>query len=194
MTKLQQARAPTTAAFLAESGPQLADLCTACGACFQACPMAEHVGLRGADIHAVTQGLRDLARGQPGAAETVTWVGACAKSGLCVEACPEHAIQWDQRGALIITDACTGCGACVPACPYDAVELVPIGRQNGNLMWGLWDRLQKMRNPIIPLEAAKPTQRASKCDLCHGFDNLACVNACPTGALRLMSVEDVMAL
>ena len=89
MTKLQQARASTTADFLAESGRQLADLCTACGACFQACPMAEHVGLRGADVHAVTQGLRDLARGQPGPAETVTWVGACAKSGLCVDACPE---------------------------------------------------------------------------------------------------------
>ena len=89
MTKLQHARAPTTEAFLLEAGPQLADLCTACGACFTACPMAEHVGLATADAGAVTQGLRVLARGMAAPAETVKWVGACAKSGLCVDACPE---------------------------------------------------------------------------------------------------------
>ncbi len=89
MTKLQQDKAASSQAFLADAGPALADLCTACGACFRACPMADHVGLGGADSTAVTHGLRVLARGLAGPAETVTWVGACAKSGLCVEACPE---------------------------------------------------------------------------------------------------------
>ena len=51
--------------------------------------MAAHVGLSAADPVGVTQGLRELARGREGPAETVKWVGACAKSGLCVEACPE---------------------------------------------------------------------------------------------------------
>ncbi len=89
MTKLQQDKAASAEAFLADAGPYLADLCTACGACFRACPMAEHVGLGAADAKAVTQGLKELARGLAGSAETVAWVGACAKSGLCVEACPE---------------------------------------------------------------------------------------------------------
>ena len=89
MTKLQPARAETTEAFMAQAGPELAALCTACGACFEACPMADHVGLRGADGGAVTDGLRRLATGEAAPADTIAWVGACAKSGLCVAVCPQ---------------------------------------------------------------------------------------------------------
>jgi Fe-S oxidoreductase len=89
MTKLQAARAETTEAYLAKAGPELAALCTACGACFSACPMVDHIGLRGADGEAVTDGLRRLAKGDAAPAETISWVGACTKSGLCVAACPQ---------------------------------------------------------------------------------------------------------
>jgi Fe-S oxidoreductase len=90
MTRLQPARAETTEAYLAEAGPELAALCTACGACFDACPMVDHIGLRAADAASVTDGLRRLARGETAPRETVAWVGSCAKSGLCVAACPER--------------------------------------------------------------------------------------------------------
>lgn len=90
MTALPVARAETTAAFLAQAGPELASLCTACGACFRACPMVGHIGLGGFDAKAATDGLRKLARGEAGPAETIAWVGACTKSGLCVEACPKR--------------------------------------------------------------------------------------------------------
>ena len=95
MTKLPAARAESTEAFLAKAGPDLAALCTACGACFDACPMADHVGLRGADPKALTEGLRRLATGAPAGADTVAWVGACAKSGRCVTACPERSAGLD---------------------------------------------------------------------------------------------------
>jgi ferredoxin len=95
MTKLPPARADTTEAFLADAGPRLAELCTACGACFEACPMVDHLGLRGSDPQAVTTGLRLLATGEAGPSETVKWVAACAKSGRCVSACPERAAGLD---------------------------------------------------------------------------------------------------
>ncbi|MDX2157132.1 MAG: 4Fe-4S binding protein [Hyphomicrobiaceae bacterium] len=91
MTKLPQPLAATTKAFLADAGPRLADLCTGCGACFRACPMTAHVAtLAGAESAAVTLGLKALANGLTGPPETVAWVGVCAKSGLCVAACPER--------------------------------------------------------------------------------------------------------
>lgn len=89
-TKLPAPKGPTTEAFLAGAGPALADLCTACGACFEACPMADHIGLRETDPHSITDGLRRLARGEAAPAETISWVSACAKSGLCVAACPQQ--------------------------------------------------------------------------------------------------------
>ena len=95
MTKLQAARAETTEAFLAKAGPELAALCTACGACFNACPMVDHLGLRGSDPQAVTGGLRQLAMGEVAPADTIAWVGACTKSGLCVAACPEKSAGLD---------------------------------------------------------------------------------------------------
>ena len=91
MTVLPMPRAETTEAYLTRSGEELAAICTACGACFNACPMADHVGLRDADPHQVTDGLRNLAKGECADDATVAWVGACAKSGLCVSACPQQA-------------------------------------------------------------------------------------------------------
>jgi Fe-S oxidoreductase len=89
MTKLQPARAATTETFMTQAGPELAALCTACGACFEACPMVDHIGLRGADAKSATDGLRRLAMGETAPADTLAWVKSCSKSGLCVSACPE---------------------------------------------------------------------------------------------------------
>jgi len=95
MTKLPMVRAESTEVFLAEAGPELATLCTACGACFNACPMVDHLGLRGVDPKSTTDGLRRLALGEAGPADTVSWVGACTKSGMCVSACPERSAGLD---------------------------------------------------------------------------------------------------
>src|SRR5438105_12212184 len=95
MTMLPAACAETTEAYLAEAGPSLAALCTACGACFKACPMVDHLQLRGTDAGAATDGLRRLARGEAAPAETIAWVGACTKSGRCVEACPQRSAGLD---------------------------------------------------------------------------------------------------
>jgi Fe-S oxidoreductase len=95
MSKLLPARSDTSEAFLAEVGLELAGLCTACGACFDACPMVDQIGLRGSDSRAVPDGLRRLAKGETASAETVAWAAACAKSGLCVTACPERSSGLD---------------------------------------------------------------------------------------------------
>src|SRR5215831_16349838 len=100
MTELPKPRAETTEQFLAQSGPELAALCTACGACFDVCPIVDHVDLRGADPRAVTEGLRSLAKGENAAEQTVSWVGACTRSGLSVSACPQREAGLD--GMLLI--------------------------------------------------------------------------------------------
>ena len=87
---MPEAKAASSEAYLAAAAATLSQLCTACGRCFDACPMVDAIALREADGRAVTAGLLQLARGETGPADTVAWVGACAKSGLCVAACPER--------------------------------------------------------------------------------------------------------
>ncbi len=119
----------------------------------------------------------------------------CRVGAECVESCPEQAIGWHYGGALVVSDACTGCGACVAACPYDAIQL-SIPRAERSPLWGLWGEVKRRTRTVIPLIPAEtPVQRrAHKCDLCAGHEDLACVSACPTGALRLVAVEEIFPL
>jgi len=123
---------------------------------------------------------------------TVRHADVCPPTAAeCVAACPSDAIHWNGNGALLITESCTGCGACVPACPYDAVQMVAQDTASVSPLWSLWHRITHSARSTIPLEASQPQLRADKCDLCHGYDDLACVSACPTGALQLRSVEEL---
>lgn len=120
----------------------------------------------------------------------------CRVGAECIEACPENAFEWNDRGALIINDRCTGCGECLPACPYGAITRVPttISQPSGPL-WQLWHAMKRLRSPtLIDPEPVQHSHRADKCDMCHGYDDLACVSACPTGSLRLVPVEELFPL
>lgn len=104
----------------------------------------------------------------------------CQWSAECVEACPEDAFRMDQNGHLIVTDRCTGCGECVLACPYDAIDLQPVYPATNHLLSWLLRHVGKQQ----------PAQhRANKCDACSGYEDHACVSACPTGALQWIPVE-----
>jgi CRP-like cAMP-binding protein/Fe-S-cluster-containing hydrogenase component 2 len=119
----------------------------------------------------------------------------CRVGAECVEACPEEALTWDDRGALVVNDKCTGCGKCVTACPYDAIaQQPPDDEPAGGPLWQLYKAMRRLRHPTIPLHASGALHRPAKCDLCHGHDDLACLSACPTGSLRLVPVEEIFPL
>lgn len=135
---------------------------------------------------------------QIGELDVVDTCRQCRVGAECVESCPEDAIEWNDRGALVINNKCTGCGACIEACPYDAVTRVPNRAvQSDGPLWQLWNALRRRtrrNSTLIPLEPLHHTHRADKCDLCHGYDDMACVSACPTGALRLAPIEELFPL
>ena len=70
-------------------GEAIADACTRCGACFEACPMTAPAGLGDADPAETTAGIVDLITGGSGNAEAVRWASVCSGSGNCIPACPE---------------------------------------------------------------------------------------------------------
>jgi len=82
----------------------------------------------------------------------------------CVLVCPGNALKRENGVVIVDNEKCIGCGFCVIACPYG----IP--------------RINKERKIII------------KCDLC--IDRLkenkypACVNGCPTKAIKFIEVEE----
>lgn len=83
----------------------------------------------------------------------------------CLKGCPAEAYEKDAlTGAVIhLDDACIGCSYCTMTCPYEVPSFS--------------DRLGIVR----------------KCDLCHGRlsagESPACVQACPTEAIRIQVVD-----
>ena len=77
-------------AHMRESAARLAVACTACGACYRACPTVPGVAaLAGAVPEQVMAGVRDILRDGAGSEAAVAFAGACCRSGVCTEACPE---------------------------------------------------------------------------------------------------------
>jgi len=153
------------------------DRCTRCGHCAKAC--ADTHG----DARLLRQGDKVIA--------TLTTEGAPRKTALlfpascqhchepaCLSACPTGAIVREPSGAVLIREElCTGCGACATACPWDAVRMRERATDDGSVA------------------GAGSALIASKCDLCHGRESPACVQACPTAAIaRLEPKREVLEL
>jgi NADPH-dependent 2,4-dienoyl-CoA reductase/sulfur reductase-like enzyme/pSer/pThr/pTyr-binding forkhead associated (FHA) protein/CRP-like cAMP-binding protein/Fe-S-cluster-containing hydrogenase component 2 len=124
--------------------------------------------------------------------------------------CSRAGIARTPDGEVYITETCIGCGICAERCPYNAITIVDVGEEEeiSRSTWRNFSQFFKTgitrehkRKPLpmavsdnraapSPLDAALPRSGyeemrkkiAIKCDLCAGYKDQACVEACPMGA------------
>src|SRR5579859_3614307 len=121
--------------------------------------------------------------------------------------CSRAGIARLPSGEVYITESCIGCGICAERCPYDNISIVSLAdeveerttlqRFTDFFSKGTGKERGKKQLPMAssiaapgPLNIQQPLDAfgeirkklAIKCDLCAGYDNQACVQACPTGA------------
>jgi Fe-S-cluster-containing hydrogenase component 2/CRP-like cAMP-binding protein len=121
--------------------------------------------------------------------------------------CSRAGIARMPSGEVYITESCIGCGICAERCPYDNISIVSLADETQE--HSLWERFSTFftkgigsergkkvlpvlnsraapgpLNHQLPLDAFGEIRKkiAIKCDLCAGYNNQACVQACPTGA------------
>ncbi len=137
------------------------DRCTGCKACVSACH-----SLNGLDDEEVWRDVGTLLGGAdtPGWQQTVTTACHHCADPACMNGCPVGAYEKDKDTGIVrhLDDQCIGCSYCILKCPYD----VP--------------KYSKKRGIV------------RKCDMCHQRlaegEAPACVQACPTEAIRIIKV------
>ena len=119
--------------------------------------------------------------------------------------CSRAGIARKPSGEVYITENCIGCGICAERCPYHTISIVDLAeeRVQATSPGSLWQRFNSLLNngyskeygkKSLPVVVSPSTPRpmegydsmlkkvAVKCDLCAGYDNQACIQACTTGA------------
>ncbi len=142
------------------------DRCSGCKACVAGCH-----SLNGLDEGETWRDVGLLLGGdshRPFQQTVTTACHHCADPG-CLNGCPVLAYEKDPATGIVrhLDDQCIGCQYCVLKCPYD------VPKYNARL--GI----------------------VRKCDLCHGRlaagEAPACVQACPTEAIRIVKVRTATA-
>ena len=138
------------------------DRCTGCKACVSACH-----SLNGLDEDESWRDVGAMVGGDaaPGWQQTVTSACHHCEDPGCLNGCPVGAYEKEKDTGIVrhLDDQCIGCSYCILTCPYD----VP--------------KYSKKRGIV------------RKCDMCHQRltegEAPACVQACPTEAIRIVTVK-----
>jgi Fe-S-cluster-containing hydrogenase component 2 len=120
----------------------------------------------------------------------ISIVSACrqCQDPVCM-LCSRAGIARKPSGEVYITESCIGCGICAERCPYDNISIVSLDEEKQS-------KGKKYGKKLLPMAQVAPDpgplgydpidevrkKIAVKCDLCVGYNNQACIHACPTGA------------
>jgi Fe-S-cluster-containing hydrogenase component 2 len=145
------------------------DKCIECDTCYKSCT----------DRHGFVRLERGYAR-----FGTLDFAKSCLTCfyPTCIPACPVNAIAFNVlKGEVEILDNCIGCAACERACQYGAIRMFKVERGN--------PRFHRFLNSGGKI---KPKFIADKCNHCEGWEDMACVSNCPTGAIIEVEAGDLL--
>lgn len=142
------------------------EVCVRCGNCSASCHDrhgASRLARRGKKIRRRAHGFEE------GKHQHVLVPSSCyhCSNPECMVGCPTGAIHREKDGEVNIYDFCIGCTNCARRCPYDNITMADRGDA------GALDAAGKKKSKLL----------ATKCDLCAGYTDAACVSNCPTGAV-----------
>ena len=147
------------------------DICIECDGCYSAC--RERHGTDRLGASEVKYGITEIPNN-------------CHNCVVpeCIDKCKYgHITKHEDSGEIVISDNCVGCTACSKGCSFNAIQMHPIETL---------DMERYFTGRSVDAESkGKVAQIAQKCDNCTGYEDQACVTACPTGALFQVDGPDL---
>ena len=143
------------------------DICIECDGCYDACRTRHGTDRLGASE--VKYGITEIPNN-------------CHNCVVpeCIDKCKfGHITREEESGEIVISDNCVGCQACSKGCSFNAIQMHPIETLD-------LERYFPDRDP-----EQKGKKIAQKCDNCVGYENQACISACPTGAMFQVDGPDL---
>ncbi len=106
----------------------------------------------------------------------------------CLAACPTKAVHKGKFGEVLVDQSkCIGCQRCLAACPYGAPQFNTEG------VTSYWPDKTPLVERVLEAHQTRTPGKAEHCTLCsHRLKDgrkPACVEHCPTGALKLVDLE-----
>ena len=147
------------------------DKCVNCQACVEACGRRHtysRLDLRGLQV------------------ESYLFPTACrhCEDPVCLLCSVNGIVRLPSGEITIVEDNCIGCGACAERCPYGNIRMHPVNAPVEGFLLRLLGVLGLRARKEAAEEIQPGAQRiAVKCDLCAGYKDYACVQACPVGAM-----------
>ena len=110
--------------------------------------------------------------------------------------CKSGGIKRDKDGDIYFTDSCIGCSGCAQRCPYGNIIMVDTEELEHLTRPTLADQLFRIgaqkREEEIPTDKRPRLKKVPvKCDLDKGHLFPACVNNCPTQAIRRYRADEL---
>lgn len=95
----------------------------------------------------------------------------------CENACPNGAIITGSHGVQLLASRCIGCKTCMLVCPFGAMSIIERPADG-----------QQAADSQPVMASGSGRAQAHKCDLCHQRESgPACIEVCPTNALKLVT-------
>jgi Fe-S-cluster-containing hydrogenase component 2 len=150
-------------------------ICTNCNNCVDAC------GRRHGHSRLERRGLQ---------MDNLLFPTACrhCEDPVCLLCSVNGIVRTPDGEITIVNDNCIGCGACAERCPYGNIQM----HKRDSRSKGIFSRFSLLDMLKGKTEEEHSVQRlAVKCNLCAGYEDYACVRACPVGAaMRVDPVKE----
>jgi Fe-S-cluster-containing hydrogenase component 2 len=143
------------------------DLCIECDGCYRACESRHGTDRLGPSE--IKYGLTEVPQN-------------CHNCVVpeCMDKCKfGHIGRHPTTGEIVIDDNCIGCTMCSKGCSFGSIRMHPIADLD-------MEKYFPNRAPD-----AKGKAIAQKCDNCTDYEDMACISACPTGALFQIDGTDL---